>query len=123
MSLTWLGLAGLALHLLAGGTTRLAVDSVATLFAMTGLLVISLGLWAFASQRHLLRWLLAFNLLGSGVMMVLGGLAGPSPGVQALILIALAVGCLGSLLGARLVLELHALSGQVSLATSAETGA
>lgn len=113
--LAWLGLTGTALVWLLGIESLLPPASVATLSAWTGLLIMGLGLWGFATQRHLLRRLLAFNLLGSGVFLLLAGLAGPVAEVRALILIGLLAALLGSVLGAALLLRLHALAAGVSL--------
>ncbi|MFO8045878.1 MAG: hypothetical protein R6U30_08410 [Halomonas sp.] len=112
--LTALAMAGLLvterLDLDAGGTPALIP------FA---LLVMVLGLWAFAHHRHLLRRLLAFNVLGSGVFLLLTGLAGPGPEVQGVILVGLAVALVGSVLGVLLLRRLHALDGSVTLETEA----
>ncbi|WPL15171.1 putative monovalent cation/H+ antiporter subunit B [Thiorhodovibrio winogradskyi] len=123
MTLTWLGLTSLAIGQLQGLDARMHPLSVDTLFALTGLLVMSLGLWAFAAQRHLLRLLLAFNLIGSGVFLLLASVAVPRAEVRALILIGLTVGLLGSVLGAAVLLRLHALTGQVSLMTPPKASA
>lgn len=121
--LTWLGLTGMAMSQLLGLKALMTPESLDALFALTGLLVMSLGLWAFAAQRHLLRRLLAFNLIGSGVFLLLAALARPDHAVRALILIGLTVGLLGSVLGATLLLRLHALTGHISLAAHPETTA
>jgi uncharacterized MnhB-related membrane protein/multisubunit Na+/H+ antiporter MnhC subunit len=117
--LSWLGLTGLALVWLLGPEALTPPRSTSTLLAATGVPIMGLGLWAFAAQRHLLRRLLAFNLLGSGVFLLLGGLAAPAAAataqVRALILIGLMVALLGSVLGAALLLRLHAQAGQVTL--------
>lgn len=112
--LTALAMAGLLV------TERLSLDAAGTLalvpFAMV---VIALGLWAFAHHRHLLRRLLAFNVLGSGVFLLLAGLAGHGPEVQGLILVGLAVALVGSVLGVLLLRRLHALEDSVTLETEA----
>ncbi|WP_201245359.1 hydrogenase subunit MbhD domain-containing protein [Halochromatium salexigens] len=113
--LTWLGLIATALVGLLGLEALAPPASVTTLLAATGVLIMGLGLWAFSTQRHLLRRLLAFNLLGSGVFLVLAGLAGPGAEIRGLILIGLVVALLGSVLGAALLLRLHARAGQVTL--------
>ena len=128
--LSWLGLSGAALSWLRGlDALRLSPPtSISTLLATTGVLIMGLGLWAFSAQRHLLRRLLAFNLLGSGVFLLLAGVAAPAPvsmiahlepapiaEVRALIFIGLVVALLGSVLGAALLLQLHAQAGQVTL--------
>ncbi|WP_205527553.1 hydrogenase subunit MbhD domain-containing protein [Halomonas sp. JS92-SW72] len=113
--LAWLLLAGLALvGLLASERLSLREAAMPTLVP-AGLGVMALGLWAFAHHRHLLRRLLAFNVLGSGVFLLLAGLAGTAPEVQGLILVGLAVALVGSVLGALLLRRLHALEGSVTL--------
>lgn len=114
-ALAWLSLAGLALvGLLRSGRLPLEGDADPTLMP-AGLLVMALGLWAFSHHRHLLRRLLAFNVLGSGVFLLLAGLAGPGPQVQGLILVGLAVALVGSVLGVMLLRRLYTLEGSVTL--------
>ncbi|MEA1048773.1 hydrogenase subunit MbhD domain-containing protein [Lamprobacter modestohalophilus] len=126
--LSWLGLSGAALVMLLGLDALSPPASTSTLLTATGVLIMGLGLWAFSAQRHLLRRLLAFNLLGSGVFLLLAGVAAPAPAsmialmepapiaeVRALIFIGLVVALLGSVLGAALLLRLHAQGGQVTL--------
>ncbi|MGJ7458994.1 hydrogenase subunit MbhD domain-containing protein [Halomonas sp. MA07-2] len=114
-ALAWFVLAGLALvGLLHSGRLSFVGDTELALVAV-GLLVVALGLWAFSHHRHLLRRLLAFNVLGSGVFLLLVGLAGTGPEVQGLILVGLAVALVGSVLGVMLVRRLHALEGSVTL--------
>ncbi len=117
--LSWLGLSGAALVMLLGLDALSPPTSISTLLAATGVVIMGLGLWAFSAQRHLLRRLLAFNLLGSGVFLLLAGVAAPAPApiaeVRALIFIGLVVALLGSVLGAALLLRLHAQGGQVTL--------
>lgn len=123
LGLIWLGLTGLAvLWLLGGSDALLPPVSVTTLFSGTGLLIMGLGLWSFTTQRHLLRRLLGFNLLGSGVFLLLAGLAGPAAEVRGLILTGLVVALLGSVLGAALLLRLHAQAGRVTLGIGTGSG-
>jgi uncharacterized MnhB-related membrane protein len=123
MTLTWLGMTAFAISQFRGRDALVNPTSPDSLFALTGMLVMSIGLWAFAAQRHLLRRLLAFNLIGSGVFLLLAALAGSDSAVRALILIGLSVGLLGSVLGAILLLRLHALTGQVRLTTPPQAAA
>jgi uncharacterized MnhB-related membrane protein len=124
LSLAWLGLTGLAVVWLLGGSRALLPPlSITALFSCTGMLIMGLGLWSFTTQRHLLRRLLAFNLLGSGIFLLLAGLAGPAAEVRGLILTGLVVALLGSVLGAALLLRLHAHAGRVTLDASADAGA
>lgn len=118
--LGWLALAGLAASWLLGGRGLVPPRAALTSLVPAGLAVMALGLWAFARHRHLLRQLLAFNVLGSGVFLLLAGLAGNAPEVQGLILVGLVVALVGSVLGALLLRRLHALAGQVSLEPEGE---
>lgn len=120
--LSWLGLAGIALIWLLGIGALTPPASATKLLAATGVLIMGLGLWAFTTQRHLLRRLLAFNLLGSGVFLLLAGLAGPVAEVRGLILVGLVVALLGSILGAVLLLRLHAQAGQITLSGPSPAG-
>ncbi len=119
-ALAWLGLTALAMAALFGterlilAAGRLPEGGMISL-VLSGLLVMALGLWAFAHYRHLLRRLLAFNVLGSGVFLLLAGLAGTAPEVQGLILVGLVVALVGSVLGVLLLRRLHALEGSVTL--------
>ena len=51
-------------------------------FAWSGVLLFGLGLFGFIAHRHLLRRLLAFNIMGSGAFLVLVGLAQEGRGVD-----------------------------------------
>ncbi|AGA31807.1 NADH-ubiquinone oxidoreductase, chain 4L [Thioalkalivibrio nitratireducens DSM 14787] len=51
-------------------------------FAWSGVLLFGLGLFGFIMHRHLLRRLLAFNIMGSGSFLVLVGLAQDGRGVD-----------------------------------------
>ncbi|TVP80487.1 NADH-quinone oxidoreductase subunit K [Thioalkalivibrio sp.] len=54
----------------------------ALVFAWSGVLLFGLGLFGFIAHRHLLRRLLAFNIMGSGSFLVLVGLAQDGRGVD-----------------------------------------
>ncbi|MCE8050033.1 hypothetical protein HOP61_01820 [Halomonas daqingensis] len=76
-----------------------------------GLGLIGLGLWAFALHRHLLRRLLAFNVIGTGIFLILMGLVGdrhPAAG-HGLVVTGLLVALLGTALGALLIRRLSGL--------------
>lgn len=87
---------------------------------LAGVLIAASALGAFALHRHLLRRLLAFNLLGSGVFMLLAGVAGTSAAAQALISVGLLVAWLGSMLGALLIRQLLHLEGVEALGPDGE---
>lgn len=82
---------------------------------LAGVVIIANALGAFALHRHLVRRLLAFNILGSGVFMLLAGVAGPSAAAQALISVGLCVAWLGSVLSAVLIQQLVYLAGAESM--------
>lgn len=82
---------------------------------LAGVVIAASALGAFALHRHLLRRLLAFNILGSGVFMLLAGVAGTSAAAQALISVGLLVAWLGSMLGALLIRQLLHLEGVEAL--------
>lgn len=69
----------------------------ATLFALTGCALIGLGLYGFIVHAHLLRRILAFNVIGSGIFLVFGALGylgtgqGTDPVPQALIITGIVV--------------------------------
>lgn len=79
-----------------------------------GLGLLVLGLWAFALHRHLLRRLLAFNVVGTGIFLLLMSLAGPGalPAAHGLVITGLVVALVGTALGALLVRRLEALESR-----------
>jgi multicomponent Na+:H+ antiporter subunit C len=56
--------------------------SATMVYAWSGVLLFGLGLFGFIAHRHLLRRLLAFNIMGSGAFLVLVGLAQDGRGVD-----------------------------------------
>jgi len=89
---------------------------------LAGIMMIASGLGAFALHRHLVRRLLAFNILGSGVFMVLVGVAGPTATAQALISVGLCIAWLGSMLAALLIQQLVYLAGADSMRGDGDLG-
>ena len=51
----------------------------ATLFAWCGVVLVGVGLFGFIAQRHMLRRLVAFNVLGSGIFLMFGASAARNP--------------------------------------------
>lgn len=90
------------------------------LYAFAGVLLCSLGLFGFIRLAHLLRKLLAFNLMGSGVFLVMVGLAQrdgePDPVPQALVLTGIVVAIAATALVVVLIRRYYHLSGQATLA-------
>ncbi len=64
-------------------------------YAYVGVVLVAMALYAFLAHTHLLRRLLAFNVMGGGTFLILVGLAqdgrGPDPVPQALVLTGIVV--------------------------------
>lgn len=89
------------------------------LFALTGVALFALGVTGVVLIGHLLRRILAFNLMGSGAFLVLVGLAQrnavPDPVPQAMVLTGIVVAVAATALALALVRKLHTLTGQTEL--------
>lgn len=88
-------------------------------YAVVGVLLFVLGAAGMLLLPHLLRKILAFNLLGSGTFLVLVGLAqrdgGVDPVPQAMVLTGIVVAVAATALALALLRRLHALSGRTRL--------
>ena len=93
--------------------------STGLLFALTGVLLFAMGVVGVALFAHLLRRILAFNLMGSGAFLVLVGLAQrngvPDPVPQAMVLTGIVVAVAATALALALARKLHALTGRLEL--------
>ncbi len=89
------------------------------LYALAGAALCGIGLFGFILISHLLRKLLAFNLMGSGVFLVLVGLAqhrsGPDPVPQALVLTGIVVAIAATALAVVLIRRYYHLAGKTAL--------
>lgn len=90
------------------------------LYALAGMALFVMGLAGFALLRHLLRRLIAFNLMGSGVFLVLVGLAQspdgePDPVAQALVLTGIVVAIAATALAIVLMRRWFDLTGRTRL--------
>ncbi len=89
------------------------------LFALTGAALFVLGVAGVVLIDHLLRRILAFNLMGSGAFLVLVGLAQRSgvadPLPQAMVLTGIVVAVAATALALALARKLHALTGRLEL--------
>ncbi|MCC5974987.1 MAG: NADH-quinone oxidoreductase subunit K [Rubellimicrobium sp.] len=93
-------------------------------YAVTGAILIALGFYGLVAAHHLLRRVVAFNVIGSGVFLHLGAYATrygpPDPVPQALIITGIVVALSATALAVGLVVA-HALaSGRVALPEEAE---
>lgn len=93
--------------------------SAALLYAWVGAALCALGLFGFIVHRHLLRRLLAFNIIGSGSFLVLVGLAqdgrGPDAVPQALVLTGIVVAVASTALALVIFRRWFRVSGEESL--------
>jgi multicomponent Na+:H+ antiporter subunit C len=91
----------------------------ATLYALTGAALAGLGVYGLLAARHLLRRVVAFNLLGSGLFLFLGAAgargAGADPVPQALIITGIVVALSASALAVGLVVAGAEASGRATL--------
>jgi multicomponent Na+:H+ antiporter subunit C len=90
-------------------------------YALIGVGLFSLGLYALIVQAHLLRKILALNVMGSGVFMILVSLAKrtgdvPDPVPHAMVITGIVVAVSATALALSLMLKLSAASGHATLA-------
>lgn len=91
----------------------------ALLFALTGIALFASGAAALILQAHLLRKVIAFNVMGSGAFLVLVGLGQrgdePDPVAQAMVLTGIVVSIAATALALALARRLLNLSGEMRL--------
>ncbi|MDD5404668.1 MAG: NADH-quinone oxidoreductase subunit K [Sulfuricella sp.] len=89
------------------------------LFACVGALLFAMGIAGVILIGHLLRRILAFNVMGSGAFLILVGLAQrndvPDPVPQAMVLTGIVVTVAATALALALVRRLFALTGKLEL--------
>ena len=89
------------------------------LFALVGIALFALGAAGVVLIAHLLRRILAFNLMGSGAFLVLVGLAQrndlPDTVPQAMVLTGIVVAVAATALALALARRLQALTGRLDL--------
>lgn len=94
------------------------------LFALVGVVLFAMGVAGVILISHLLRRILAFNVMGNGAFLVLVGLAQrngtPDPVPQAMVLTGIVVAVAATALALALVRKLHALTGQLELPEHAD---
>lgn len=87
-----------------------------TLFAVTGVGLFCIGLRALVREAHLLRKVLAINLMGSGTFLVLvAGAAPDDPVPQAMVITGIVVAVSASALALNLMLKVADATGQPAL--------
>ena len=94
--------------------------NIAFFYALTGVGLFTLGLYALIVYRHLLRKILAINVMGSGVFLVLVALAArtqdaPDPVPHAMVITGIVVAISATALALALMLRLREASKRVEL--------
>ncbi|RUO29963.1 Na+/H+ antiporter subunit C [Aliidiomarina sedimenti] len=88
-------------------------------FACIGAVLIAMALFTFIRHTHLLRRILAFNIMGSGVFLILVGLAQhqrqTDPVPQALVLTGIVVAVAATALALIIFRRFYQLSGRTEL--------
>jgi len=95
--------------------------TIATLYAICGVVLFGIGFYGVVICRHLLRKLISLNLMGSGTFLVLVALAHRTPGGQpdpvphAMVLTGLVVSVSATALGLALLRRFHGETQQTEL--------
>ena len=103
-----------------------------TLFGLCGAALVGIGLYGLLTDPRLLRKIIAFNLVGSGVFLLFGVVArrgaaaglGGDPVPQALVITGIVVAFSATALAVALLLRLHEAGGEATFdAPSEDAGA
>ncbi len=94
--------------------------SISLLYTFVGIGLFCLGLYALVVHAHLLRKILAINIMGSGIFMVLVALAGrtgstPDPVPAAMVITGIVVALSATALALTLMLKISATTGRAEL--------
>jgi multicomponent Na+:H+ antiporter subunit C len=101
--------------------------NIALLYAGSGIVLFSIGLHALLVRRHLLRKILAANIMGSGVFMVFiamgarGGAEFSDPVPQAMVLTGIVVSLCFTAVAIVLAVRINQLTGCTTLAVDEES--
>jgi len=92
----------------------------ATLFGLCGALVVGIGCYGLVAHTNLVRRVLAFNLIGSGIFLLFGALASRAPDAtdpipQAMVITGIVVALAASALAITLIIRLFELTGRSTL--------
>lgn len=91
------------------------------IYTMTGIAIFVIGLYYLLVSEHLMRRILAANVLGTGIFLVLIAMAGrdpevpPDPVPQAMVLTGIVVAVSATALGLSLARHIYAETGEVGL--------
>ncbi len=90
----------------------------AALFALAGVGLIAIGAWSLVMRAHLIRKILAVNIMGSGTFLILVGAGGGSPVdpvPQAMVITGIVVAISATALALALVLRIANATGKPAL--------
>jgi len=97
------------------------------LYSLCGLALVALALHAFLTRRHLVRRIIALNVMGGGVFLVFGGMASRGGAVdpvpQALVITGIVVAVATTALALALALRLFRETGRIDLDEPNDSGA
>lgn len=91
------------------------------LYALTGITLFALGLYAVVVQANLVRKILAVNVMGSGVILIFLSLAArsgsgdPDPVPQAMVITGIVVAISATALALTLICRIHGATGRTVL--------
>lgn len=95
--------------------------STSALYALTGIGLFTIGFYALAAYTHLLRKIIALNIMASGVFLMFGALSIRAPGLavdpvpHALVITGIVVAVSATALALALMLRITAQTGQPRL--------
>lgn len=93
--------------------------SPALIYTLVGIVLFTIGVAGIMLRRHLVRRILAFNIMGSGIFLVLVGLAQrdgiPDPVPQAMVLTGIVVSIAATALALALARRLLNLTGRMQV--------
>ncbi|MBL0420286.1 NADH-quinone oxidoreductase subunit K [Ramlibacter sp. AW1] len=95
--------------------------STATVFGLAGAALIAIGVYGLMVRMHLLRLVIGFNMVGSGIFLLFGSLASrgpqamPDPVPLAMVITGIVVSLAASALALALAVRLHEDTGATRL--------
>jgi multicomponent Na+:H+ antiporter subunit C len=92
-----------------------------TIFSVCAAILVGIGAFGLFSRPHLLRRIIAFNVIGSGIFLMFGAMAYRLPGAmadpvpQAMVITGIVVALAGTALAVALVVRLFEETGRATL--------
>ena len=93
----------------------------ATMFGYCGAMLVGLGLFGLVTNPEILRKILAFNVLGSGVFLLFGVIArrGADPVPQALVITGIVVAFSATAMAVALLVRFNKETGEITMSSDA----